>query len=280
MRSKCKDVKISIITPVFNGEVFIENCLKNVIEQKCPFAEHLIMDGGSKDKTVEILKTYSQKHPHIHFISEKDNGQSDAMNKGIKMAKGDIISFLNVDDFYEPNALNDAAAIIDKMTEPGLLVGNCKVWISEDKIQRVNKPKHLKLRDLLLGVEINEHPINPSAYFYHKSLHEKIGYYKIDEHFAMDIDFIYRAVQYAHVKYVDKIWGNFRSYNDTKTVLDYKSGNGWRRLEAMQRFYRKDLSFLDRLWVTAVFETRKKIQSVAYFLKNPLELINRLKYEK
>ncbi|ACF14962.1 glycosyltransferase involved in cell wall biogenesis [Chloroherpeton thalassium ATCC 35110] len=100
MHTNLDKIKLTVITPVFNGEAFIEGCLQNVIEQNCPFAEHLIVDGGSKDKTVKILEDYSKKHSHIRFISENDNGQSDAMNKGIKMAKGDIISFLNVDDIY------------------------------------------------------------------------------------------------------------------------------------------------------------------------------------
>jgi len=277
MQTNLQRIKLTIITPVYNGEKFIESCLQNVTEQNCPFAEHLIMDGGSKDKTVKILQDYSEKYPHIRYISEKDNGQSDAMNKGIKSAKGSIISFLNVDDFYEPNALNDALKIIETLDEPAFLVGNCNVWIGPNEIQRINRPRNLKLKDLLLGVEINEHPINPSAYFYHKSIHQKIGYYKVDEHYALDIDFIYRAVQHANVKHVDKVWGNFRSYNDTKTVLDYKSGQGWRRLEAMQRNYRKDLLPLERFFVTTVFETRKKIQSSLYFLRNPSELFHRFK---
>ena len=97
---------ISVITPVYNGESFIESCIKIVIEQNCGDVEHIIVDGGSQDGTVTIIKQYAEKYPHIRWISEADQGQSDAMNKGLDMAKGNIISFLNVDDYYEPLVLN------------------------------------------------------------------------------------------------------------------------------------------------------------------------------
>ena len=95
-------VKISIITPVMNNVNFIKQCLNSVIEQNCPNLEHLIIDGASTDGTLDIVKEYAGKYEHITWVSEKDNGQSDAMNKGIRLAKGEIITFLNVDDFFEP----------------------------------------------------------------------------------------------------------------------------------------------------------------------------------
>ena len=89
---------LSIITPVFNGIRFIESCIINVIEQKCPNLEHIIVDGGSTDGTVEIITSYAERYEHIKWVSEKDHGQSDAMNKGIAKALGSILGFLNVDD--------------------------------------------------------------------------------------------------------------------------------------------------------------------------------------
>ena len=97
---------LTIITPVFNGSAFLKSCLENVASQWQEEIEHLVVDGGSQDGSVEILKESSNYLQHLRWISEKDNGQSDAMNTGIKMAKGKWISFLNVDDFYENGALN------------------------------------------------------------------------------------------------------------------------------------------------------------------------------
>ncbi|MGK7941459.1 MAG: glycosyltransferase, partial [Crocosphaera sp.] len=83
---------ITVITPVYNGETFIESCIKIVIEQNCSHLEHIIVDGGSKDGTVDIIRKYAEQYAHIRWLSESDKGQSDAMNKGIKMAKGEILA--------------------------------------------------------------------------------------------------------------------------------------------------------------------------------------------
>jgi glycosyltransferase involved in cell wall biosynthesis len=242
---------ISVITPVYNGERFIESCIKVVIDQACPNVEHIIIDGGSTDRTVEIIKQYAQKYSHIRWVSEKDKGQSDAMNKGIAMAKGEIIGILNVDDFYEPNVLNRVLEIFKPLPEQSLLVGNCNLWNDEGKLIWVNKPAKLKLEDLLLGIKVNPFPVNPSAYFYHASLHQKVGLYKVDEQYAMDLDFLLKAIQVATVKYVDEIWGNYRQIEGTKTHTEMKNGQNYRRLEVFMKAYRKDLPLLQR-WQVAI----------------------------
>lgn len=214
---------ISVITPVYNGEKFIEGCIKVVIAQSCSNMEHIIIDGGSTDKTVTIIRQYAEKYPHIRWISEKDKGQSDAMNKGILIAKGEIIGILNVDDFYNSNVLNRVLKIFKDLPEPSFIVGNCNVLNDRDVIQYVNKPKELSIIPLLLNKV--PHPFNPSAYFYHKKLHDWIGLYDTNEHYVMDLDFIFKAVQRAvEVKYVDETWGNYRSIQGTKTNLSKANG--------------------------------------------------------
>ena len=173
--------KLSVITPVFNGSRFIEFCIRNVIEQNCPDVEHIIIDGGSTDGTVDVIQRYAREYPHIHWITEKDKGQSDAMNKGIKMATGEILGFLNVDDYYEPGALCEALEMFRDLPEPTLLVGNCNVWDDDGNLQNVNKPATVSFLTLLM-LYIPAFPANPAAYFYHKSLHKIIGLYDVDEH--------------------------------------------------------------------------------------------------
>lgn len=268
---------ISVITPVYNGERFIGACIKVVIDQGCSDIEHIIIDGGSTDQTVEIIKRYAQQYSHIRWVSEKDKGQSDAMNKGIAMARGDILAILNVDDFYEPNVLSRVLEIFKTLPEPSLLVGNCNLWNDEGRLIWVNKPAKLKLNELLLGIKVNPFPVNPSAYFYHASLHQKVGLYKIDEQYAMDLDFLLKAVQVATVKYINETWGNFRMIEGTKTVTEMKSGQNKRRLESFIMTYRKDLPLLQRWQVAIKYEFYKKREVVMYLLNEPQNTLPLLK---
>ena len=238
---------LSIITPVLNGIRFIKSCLQNVIAQKSSDCNHIIVDGGSSDGTVDLVKRYAMEYPHIRWVSEKDRGQSDAMNKGVSMADGRILGCLNVDDFYQPNTLNRVVGLFNTLKEPALLVGNCNVWDDQEKIFEINKPARLKITDLMMGWTINPYPTNPSQYFYHKSLHGKIGLYDPKEHYTLDIDFLSRAVQAAQVTYIDEIWGNYRKISGTKTVMDIHNGQCVARFKATLEKYRKKLPLRQRL---------------------------------
>jgi glycosyltransferase involved in cell wall biosynthesis len=249
---------ISIITPVYNGEKFIAACIENVIDQNCPNVEHIIMDGGSSDRTVEIIKHYATQYSHIKWISEKDKGQSDAMNKGVLIAKGEILGILNVDDYYEPNVLHLITSIFNHLPEISLLIGNCNVWNTEGKLSYVQKPGHISLEALLY--ERKAHPVNPSCYFYHTLLHQKIGLYDTDEHYAMDLDFLIRAVQVAKVRYVDQVWGNWRRIEGTKTLSDDISGT-------MKQ--RKQLSLFKKILLTIEFLYHKTFGRIINKLQKP-----------
>lgn len=242
---------ISIVTPVYNGERFIESCLQTVIAQQCSEVEHLIIDGGSTDRTVSIIQRYAEIYPHIRWISECDRGQSDAMNKGIQLSKGEVITFLNVDDYYESGVLNQVSQLFKTLPEPSFVVGNCRILNDHDEIVDINKPSKLRLFDLVLELNVNPYPCNPCAYFYHRSLHKLIGNYSIEDHHSMDLDFILRMVQVAHVHYVDQIWGNYRRIEGTKTVIDMESGTCDRRVRQMLKKYRQYLTPVEKLqWLS------------------------------
>ncbi len=270
---------ISVITPVYNGEKFIESCLQNVINQNFAEVEHLIIDGGSTDKTIDIIKDYANQYPHIRWISEKDQGQSDAMNKGIAMAQGAIIGVLNVDDFYEPNLLSRISELFKSLPEPSLIVGNCNKWDHRDKLIQINKPKRLRTVDLLMEMQINDDgmvdaafPVNPSAYFYHKSLHQQIGVYKVEEHYVMDIDFLLKAVEVAHVKYFNETWGNYRYYPGTKTFDDSTNGTSQTRVQQLFKEYAKTLPLIQQ-WEIHLNRIRVFITlRIFYFYKYPERL--------
>jgi glycosyltransferase involved in cell wall biosynthesis len=262
---------ISVITPVYNGEKFIESCIKVVIEQNCPDLEHILVDGGSTDKTVKIIQEYAQNYSHIRWISEKDKGQSDALNKGIAMAKGDILAILNVDDFYEPNVLNRIAELFKTLPNPSLVVGNCNILGEGDRLINVQKPSKLTLYDFIQGYEISPPPANPSAYFYHKSLHERVGLYKVEEHYSMDTDFLFKAVQVANVRYVDETWGNFRYVRGTKSFDNAANGNFQKDYQKTIRNYIKDLPLSQRISMYWKWNILTRIQ---YVSRHPEELFS------
>jgi glycosyltransferase involved in cell wall biosynthesis len=245
---------LSIITPTYNSNRFIESCIQGVIHQNCPDIEHIIVDGGSTDGTVDIIQQYAQQYPHIRWVSEKDRGQSDAMNKGIAMARGEILGFLNVDDFYEPNALNRVLKHFETLPEPSFLVGDCNLWDDDDRLLYVNQPSQISL--LMILFDIAQFPFNPSAYFYHASLHDKIGVYDTDDHYAMDLDFVLRAVQIATVKYVNETLGNFRLITGTKTSDMIKSGEIDDLVAQVFTKYRRRLLIGDRLRLFAMMRRR------------------------
>ncbi|HRH34463.1 MAG TPA: glycosyltransferase family 2 protein [Catalimonadaceae bacterium] len=207
--------EITIITPVFNGSKYIETCLQNVIDQKCESVEHLVMDGASTDGTHELVSKWAAKFPHITLISEKDKGQSDAMNKGIAKAKGKIISFLNVDDYYEPGVFNRVLEIFSHLPEPSFVCGNLNILNPDGSLKHFNRPDHISLVELLSNCF--EWPYNPSAYFYHKSLHEIAGGYNEENHLSMDYEFILSAARNIQLRHIDETWGNFQNLEDSKT---------------------------------------------------------------
>jgi len=226
--------KISIITPSFNKASFIEHAINSVLLQGYKNFEHVIVDGGSTDGTVEMLKHY----PHLVWISEPDDGQSDAMNKGFKLSLGEIIVYLNADDFFEKNAF---AAVVEAFEEGAqFVVGKVRV-LKDDGGFFINDPK-LTFGEMLRWWEPNAYSYNPTGYFYLREVQDAIGGFNVENHLAMDLEFLLEAaLRYQLVK-VDKILGNFRFIRGTKSFEHHSN-----EFEIM-RFTRKYLSNLDDIY--------------------------------
>lgn len=219
--------KLSIITPCFNSEKFIQTCIENVAEQiqGLDCVEHLIMDGQSTDTTIALAKELSVKYSHIRIISEKDNGQSDAMNKGIHLAQGEIIGFLNVDDGYLKGTVKRALKIFNSHSSAQFIVGNCKLIDQDGYLIYTNRPQ--RIQDYHLFSKAVPFPINPSAYFYKKEIHNhpQVGKYDMTNPYCMDYDFILKASRFFHLKYYNEDWGFMLQHPEAKTTLDREAGN-------------------------------------------------------
>ena len=253
--------RLSIITPVYNGERYMAGFLQRVIDQKCPEIEHIIVDGKSKDDTVKIIKDYAGRYPHIRWISEKDKGIGDALNKGLAMARGRFIGVLALDDYYQPNALNEVVTLLSALPEPTFLIGNCNTWNEKGEFIKVIKPKGLNPLKILWGYEYS----NPAAYFYHKSLHQKIGLYGTEE--PIDLDFLLRIYNSIKVYYFDKILGDFRMTPDSITLQSDINGTQDANVDKVVQRYLQSLPMAKRMLYRTAVKLKRYVRIIRYYFK-------------
>ena len=188
-------MKISIITPVYNGANTIEKTIQNVINQKIESElEYIVVDGGSSDGTIEIINRYLDKIDV--FISEKDRGTYDAMNKGITHATGDIIGIINADDWYNDGALKVVENTFLKETDTSIVYSPIHNYTHGEY---VNTFIPGKLENLVFKLTLN----HPSC-FVKSSVYESIGLFDLSYSIVADYDFIFRAYISGHnFRYVD-----------------------------------------------------------------------------
>lgn len=204
--------KISIVTPSFNQVQFLEKTILSVLNQNYPNLEYIIIDGGSTDGSVEIIKKYEK---HLTFwVSEKDKGQSDAINKGFAKAKGEIFAYLNSDDLLEINALERVSEIFRTSVNADLIYANSKIINENDKIITLCIALPFKLKEHLLGV----FAIPQQSAFWKRKVFESVGGFNIENHTCMDGEFFAKAHSKGfRFDYFDEIWSSFRIHNYSKT---------------------------------------------------------------
>lgn len=202
---------VSIVTPSYNKGPYIEETLRSVRNQTYPRIEHIVIDGGSTDETLSILEKYSGA---ITWISEPDRGQSDAINKGWRLAHGEIIAYLNADDTYPPDAVATAVHYLDEHPDVGLVYGDGILTDETGKFIRAYPAGEFSLRDL---VYCRDNILQP-ALFLRRSVYDKIG--GIDEslHLAMDLDYWIRAGLLFKVAYIPTPLATAKIYGDAKSV--------------------------------------------------------------
>lgn len=209
-------ITFSIITPSFNQAKYIEQNIKSVLNQDYPYVEHIIIDGGSQDGTINILK----KYPHLKWISEPDRGQSDALNKGFKLAKGEIIGWLNSDDFYIPRIFS---VVADKFEDENVMAV-CGDGYEVDENGDIIRPllsRFMKPDDLIRYWRWRYEFVQPSLFF-RRNLLEKVGYLDENLHYAMDYDFLIRLGKNYQIHYIPQPIANLRLYPESKTGRNVK----------------------------------------------------------
>lgn len=219
---------ISIVVPSFNQGRYIEQTLASIAGQNWPRVETIVIDGGSTDETAEVVARF---RPGVtHFISEPDRGQADAINKGFRLARGEVLAWLNSDDFYLPCTFDRAVRALGDVTQPRLATGGV-FWMFEGKNEARAylpwpfDPVALRARDRMFQ----------PATFWTRALWEKTGELNPEHHFVLDWDFFLRAAEHCEFTPIPDFLAVYRFH------AQHKSSSGDQRrtqeiIELVERY--------------------------------------------
>ncbi len=251
--------KVSIIMPSFNQAQFLEEAIRSVLGQTYPNIEFIAVDGGSRDESPEILKKYGE-----HFawwVSEKDKGHADALNKGFSHATGEILAWLNSDDLYYPQAVAEAVSLLQQHPEVGMVYGDADLIDNAGAPAGQFSARQTDYRRMLRG---SVH-IPQATTFFRADLWRQVGPLDLSLFFSFDYDLWVKIAKVSKLLYVPKRWAKFRIHSDGKTIVNddrcypdmlrvlQREGGGWLSWLRLRMLARKLLySWLPwkfRLWL-------------------------------
>jgi hypothetical protein len=225
---------VTIVTPSFNQGRFIRATIESVLSQDYPHIEYIIMDGGSTDETAAVAAEYAGR---LTFISEKDRGQSHAINKGFQRARGTIVAWLNSDDAYVAGAVRRAVEAMGQYPEAGAIYGEGYL-MNEDGHVTCRFP-HTQQFDLWRLIHLSDYILQQTVFF-RRDVLERIDWLREDLHYAMDWDLLIRIGRQFSLQYVPAYLGCLREYSTAKSfaggprrireiasVLRQHSGRRW-----------------------------------------------------
>ncbi len=200
---------VSIITPSYNQASYLEQTILSVLDQDYPRIEYLVIDGASTDDSVEIIKKYADQL--TYWVSEKDNGQADAINKGFARATGELIAWLNSDDYYLAGAVSSAVKIFEENPDAVLVYGDMLAVDEHGKTFNTLKYKQLTLKDLLCFQIIGQ----PAVFMRRSALEKTFG---LDPalHFLLDHFLWIQIAQHGKILHVDQTWAAARYHAEAK----------------------------------------------------------------
>ena len=222
--------KISIVTPTFNGIATLRETIESVLDQNYKNWEHIVIDGGSTDGTLDLLRS----NPHLQWMSEKDQGHYHAMNKGIDRASGEIIAILNADDCYREGALGKVAAAFEEHPEWDGLFGDV-VYVDGESREIFRREEAGYDYDVLRFGKVC-YVVHPSL-FVRKSVYDRLGTYRYDKYLnCCDVDFILRLGQNGcHVGHLPHALVNYRLHEHGQSADRRVSRNMQREYLAIRK---------------------------------------------
>ncbi len=278
--------KITIVTPSFNQGAFLEETILSIINQNYPNLEYIIIDGGSNDNSIEIIKKHQNNINY--WVSEKDFGQSHAINKGFAKATGEILNWINSDDILQPNSLFQIAnSYLGRVSDNVVLVGHGyeidenSNFICERKVFISNK------NESEISLNLNGNPIQQSIFFSKKLFSESGGINPLMK-FTMDIDLHYKfGFLKPEILIIDYFLASFRKHTNSKTIfqehkmlleklnyIEFIKPYGKNRSH-----YENQISFNSVGFSTKNINFKEKLKIVKIFIKNtPICKRNLYKY--
>jgi glycosyltransferase involved in cell wall biosynthesis len=203
--------RITVVTPSYNQAEFLEKTILSVLNQNYPNLEYIVIDGGSSDGSVEIIRKYEKYL--AYWVSESDKGQSDALNKGFKIATGEIVAWQNSDDVYLPGAFEKVALFFASEGSISLIFGN--VYILDREGEMVDEIRFVPFS--LKGLLYEGWNITNQACFWKSKLFDHIGYLDDSLQYGMDFDWFVRAgISGVRIRFIRSFLGCFRIHRDSK----------------------------------------------------------------
>lgn len=252
--------KITVVTPSYNQAQYLEQTMLSVLGQGYPHLEYIVMDGGSTDGSVEIIQRFSSQL--AYWTSAKDRGQSDAINRGMARATGDIVCWLNSDDYFLPGTLfHVARQLSPHLPKPALVYGSCLFFRESDGAVRI-----LKARPYDDAVFRETHFIYQPSSFWTRAMWEKAGSLDMSMHYAFDWEWFLRAATHGQLFHTPQILSAYRRH------AQHKSGTGGeaRRQEMLEVVKRYGSDEQIRIYAEAahLYEAYEKRNRTLRFLKD------------
>lgn len=240
-----KNPLVSIITPSYNQGKFIRETIDSVLGQKYSNIEYIVIDGKSTDETVDVLKSYGER---IKWVSEKDSGQMDALNKGLKMVKGDIIAFINSDDYYFLDTIEKVVKIFNKYPEIEIVSGDYVIINTEGKKMLTQSPV-VYWKRFLRGIHSFNtlcvaNYINQPSTFWRRSVLDKVGFFNESLHYVFDYEYWLRALSKGiSIKMVNDKFCCYRIHDQSKGGSQYRK-RAKEELDVQKKFNKNPLIYL------------------------------------
>lgn len=210
---------VSIVTPSFYQAQYLEQAIRSVLAQDYPNIQYLVVDGGSNDGSVNIIREYEQEI--VWWVSEPDEGHADALNKGFAQAEGSILAWLNSDDFYYPGAVSEAVAYLEADPDVGMVYADADYIDPEGRVIGQFPAAQTDYHRMRRGYV----HIPQATTFFRREIWDQIGPLDLSLFFAFDYDLWVKIASVSEVRYLPRKWAGFRLHEEGKSL--YSAAQCW-----------------------------------------------------